>query len=644
MAINAGDAVLTFLGDTTQLDQTFDKVNADAQSKLGPAAVAAKAVGTGLDDAAKTGGAAAAQLTGVWDRVAVATLANSTAQKTLQAATKAAQQSGSEDVVTMLALAQAQQKAAAASIEFADATKEARTETEDQTYTNREANEVLQAMDHTIGVQLPRGLRNLFTSIPAVGEALKAAFAVGVVLALVDVLGQVINKITLWADKTELMREAQAKLGADYADVSRGIQVQIDQQHEKIIALTQGPIAAMDFAIAHLRTTANTTLKSIDSELDATAQHFADVPSKLNPFFYFAGLSKASRDLKEFAADLTIAMYAAQHDNPGDEMAAYRAGIEETDKQVTKLTETIKKLQQANMNLPAAVFDTKALEAEKVVVQHYRDQLAEGVKLDKINAAAAAAQRTKDATDQAIQVGEAQVEGDKQTQMLRLQLGLAFTKQLYDHGMASYAQLIQQERDYEDQSYEAQKAALQKKGALLAEEPAFTKAAIVANHAAIQQLEITHEVNMLKIDGDAFNKQVSDQEKAFEKLIAGTKQGSAQRLQIEEQLTQYLLKARGSQSDQYQQQLVKQEQALRQYHLVQQALALEEVKGQIALSSDATKAQVAYYAYLVQTARASAATLLQIQHAADEQEYKDKALLLQTQIDLEDKLGRLDAL
>src|ERR1019366_551225 len=141
MAINAGDAVLTFLGDTTQLDQTFDKVNADAQSKLGPAAIAAKAVGASLDDAAKTGGAAAAQLTGVWSRVAEATIANASAQKTMQAATKAAQQAGGDDVVTMLALAQAQQAAAAAALELAHAQGEAGAATEQLTYSTRETNE-----------------------------------------------------------------------------------------------------------------------------------------------------------------------------------------------------------------------------------------------------------------------------------------------------------------------------------------------------------------------------------------------------------------------------------------------------------------------------------------------------------------------
>jgi hypothetical protein len=36
MPVDVGDAILTFIGDTTQLDQAFDSVGAQAETKLAP--------------------------------------------------------------------------------------------------------------------------------------------------------------------------------------------------------------------------------------------------------------------------------------------------------------------------------------------------------------------------------------------------------------------------------------------------------------------------------------------------------------------------------------------------------------------------------------------------------------------------------
>src|SRR4051812_44518171 len=59
MAIDIGDAVLTFLGDTTQLDAAFDKVGTEVPAKLAPAVTAMGSVGQAAkgigDQLTKTG-------------------------------------------------------------------------------------------------------------------------------------------------------------------------------------------------------------------------------------------------------------------------------------------------------------------------------------------------------------------------------------------------------------------------------------------------------------------------------------------------------------------------------------------------------------------------------------------------------------
>src|SRR5437762_9314145 len=61
-AVSVGDAILRFLGDTTQLDAAFNKVAAEAGEKLGVAGAAAGGLGTKLEGAGAQGTAAGKSL------------------------------------------------------------------------------------------------------------------------------------------------------------------------------------------------------------------------------------------------------------------------------------------------------------------------------------------------------------------------------------------------------------------------------------------------------------------------------------------------------------------------------------------------------------------------------------------------------
>src|SRR6478672_1573517 len=69
MAIDIGDAILTFLADTSQLDAAFNKVGTEAAGKLAPAAAGVQgiehnfvAAGAAATTAAAAGGTAGAAI------------------------------------------------------------------------------------------------------------------------------------------------------------------------------------------------------------------------------------------------------------------------------------------------------------------------------------------------------------------------------------------------------------------------------------------------------------------------------------------------------------------------------------------------------------------------------------------------------
>ena len=62
MAIEVGDGVLKFLGDSTQLDTAFDSVGPKAEAAFEPAAKSAEDLGDKLDDVGKKADGAADEI------------------------------------------------------------------------------------------------------------------------------------------------------------------------------------------------------------------------------------------------------------------------------------------------------------------------------------------------------------------------------------------------------------------------------------------------------------------------------------------------------------------------------------------------------------------------------------------------------
>lgn len=157
MPLSVGDAVLVFTGDTTQLDQAFNKVATEAGAKMGIAATAVEGM------------------------------------------TKA--------------MAVGQQGA----VELGDVTNLAGEKVKESMY---EARGEIGLLGEAFGIHLPRHVRSFVAELPGVGAAMSAAFQATAVLFLIDALIQGVEKIAEWAEHGERMRQAWEKASLQLEDLT----------------------------------------------------------------------------------------------------------------------------------------------------------------------------------------------------------------------------------------------------------------------------------------------------------------------------------------------------------------------------------------------------------------------------------------
>lgn len=645
MPIQVGDAVLNFLGDSSQLELAFDQVAASAETKLGPAAAAAGAVGDELEKSGEKGQLAGAQVSSAWQRVAQATVANSAAQKALAQAMDAVKKSGSEDVVAMLALAQAQQNAARTAAELAAAQKAVGPAAREGI---GEARGEIMLINKELGLGVDRHLAGWLAKLPGVGAALSAAFAATAVLVLITLLAEGVNKLLEWSEQGEKLREAWAKIDSDFRDTSFHIQDEINKQEEAFIRLTKGPIAAMDFAIAHIRSTADETLKSVTAELDAVASQLKD---QGHWYQFGQGAAGAAKEVSKFKTDVIVAMHAAADANPQDTMAAYRKGVELATTEVNKMAQELKEAKEWNdaldeslrngNQIDAAFKNTDVIQRKLDAFKNVLTQFQLGIKLDEDRNAADAEARKEAAAQRTLDIGTAELNAEKNITMARLALNQEFDKIQYERGKISYAQMLESQITFENDTYKETKSSINRRLGLLLADPTKNAAAIKTENGNLAALEATHQQNLFVIDQQAYTKRASDQERALQVTIAATKNGTQERIDLETQLAMFLLQTWGSEKDAYQQQLVRIADARKAFQQEQLKLNEEDRKQTLALAADKKTANEQYYQYLVQTARISNTTLRKLQQDEFEAEYTRK---VQALIQQRDQLGPQEVL
>ena len=150
--IDVGDAVLTFLGDTTQLDLAFDRVATQAEVKMAAAAGSVSQIGDAADDAGTKLGVAG-QSAGV-------------------AGEKIAEGMGLSRRATMEARGEAM------------------------------------LLGEAFGIHLPRHVSRFVAELPGIGTALSAAFSATAVLFLIEALVKGSEKLSEWISNSFIFTQA----------------------------------------------------------------------------------------------------------------------------------------------------------------------------------------------------------------------------------------------------------------------------------------------------------------------------------------------------------------------------------------------------------------------------------------------------
>jgi hypothetical protein len=324
MAIDIGDAVLTFLGDTTQLDSAYQRVGVEAPAKMAPATAAVTETSTAVE--------------GMTQRMAVG-----------------AQGAVELGEVTTLAGEKAQ-------------------------FSMYEARGEAGLLGEAFGIHLPRHVRSFIAELPGVGTALSAAFSATAVLFLLDALLKGIEKISEWAEHGEKVAAAWEKYDQTIFESSTHMQKEIDKQEQKLVEMTQGPVAGLDFALKHLQTTAFDTFSLITKDVDAAVKAMNEASSSLMGI-QFNVFKDAGKDLDKFKDELQKAMRLADESHPGDPFAAYNAGISAVQQKERELTKLIHDRTAASGRDASAAVD--GLHAERQAVNEMLPVLEQGIRLQK---------------------------------------------------------------------------------------------------------------------------------------------------------------------------------------------------------------------------------------------------------------------
>src|SRR6267154_1984786 len=100
-----------------------------------------------------------------------------------------------------------------------------------------EARGTLMLLGEEIGVHIPRHLQRMIAELPGVGPALATAFSSVAVLAAIEVIAKVIEKIQKYREEAQKTAEAWTQLGVETVKSSDAIRVANDKLEESLARL-----------------------------------------------------------------------------------------------------------------------------------------------------------------------------------------------------------------------------------------------------------------------------------------------------------------------------------------------------------------------------------------------------------------------
>lgn len=255
MAIDVGDAVLTFTADTTQLDEAYSRISTEGTAKLG---LATKAV-TGTTDAVKALG------------------------QEMQVGARGATVMG--DVMQLNG-----QKAK---------------------FSMYEARGEAALLGEQFGIHLPRHVRSFIAELPGVGQALTAAFGATAVLFIIEAVVKLIEKMKAMAEQGEENAKAWDAVYKAERTAFDSLETDILKAEIKFDELTGKHVEALRLKLQEIN---NLTLSKLAGELEkigTTADQALEKLDRNKVVKFFAsteGAEKAKEDFDKFSKSVDQAL------------------------------------------------------------------------------------------------------------------------------------------------------------------------------------------------------------------------------------------------------------------------------------------------------------------------------------------------
>lgn len=264
----------------------------------------------------------------------------------------------------------------------------------------------------TTGVEMPRALETVIAKSKLLGPLLSGLFNLSVFAAAGAAIIAVGGKLLDLSKEAEQHRQAWIDIDATVQDSSDKIVDELNKQKQKYIELTQGPIAAMKFEIANMRSVALSAFSDIAQQMKMVSEEFA----REGGFFGKGPINNDVADeVKGVLADMNQAMHEAATKNPKDLLAPLIAEQQELQKAVID-TETLIGRRAAAMGADKSLLEP--LQHQLAFYQQINSQIGIQIELQKASTKAAGQdliETQKHAYDQVIalrhQVDEDQLGG-----------------------------------------------------------------------------------------------------------------------------------------------------------------------------------------------------------------------------------------
>lgn len=374
-ATSVGDAVLTFLGDTTNLETAFDRVATKAEQTMAVAAESVDKASTSFDGFNDVIDQSFEQWDGLTPRIVNAG--------------KAAKDAGELSSKAM-----------------------------------REAKGEVGLLGEMFGIHLPRHVRSFVAELPGVGAALSGAFAATAVLFLIEAMGKGVDKIKEWMEESHKMTMAWDEFNTAVAGSFRGLDDKLLEAGIKMDELKGDHVDALK---KELELIDHVSLKDLEAQFGILAKAADAMFTQLKSQWLgmVAGSEGAQHALDDFKAKYDLLLAQGKDKEANDLLAGTLKSAKDTQKAMLDANAAADKLQDtvvtggtamAPIMNRAVTYTERQVQAQDVLVRALQAQQEAQQKINELAKDNASIKRTEEGNRQA------EVDAKKQKEILDQQL------------------------------------------------------------------------------------------------------------------------------------------------------------------------------------------------------------------------------